>query len=258
MAPTMPSPRKLTRPGSFSAASKGYERRVRGGAIAAAACRMSGVGFTPEQLAAGEALFRRAWQFVKSVPRLEVLPPAERTEMCLAGRSNVGKSSLINRLVGRSLARTSNTPGRTQELNFYEVPGASLFLVDMPGYGFAEAPKANVEAWTSLVRDYLRGRRTLARVFLLLDVRRGLTPADLDLMGFLDTAAVSYQAVLTKVDKVKPTELTRVVAGVGKALETHPAAAQSVIATSAQSGAGVAELRAEIAALAAACGTRLG
>jgi len=219
---------------------------------------MSGVGFTPEQLAAGEALFRRAWQFVKSVPRLEVLPPAERTEMCLAGRSNVGKSSLINRLVGRSLARTSNTPGRTQELNFYEVPGASLFLVDMPGYGFAEAPKANVEAWTSLVRDYLRGRRTLARVFLLLDVRRGLTPADLDLMGFLDTAAVSYQAVLTKVDKVKPTELTRVVAGVGKALETHPAAAQSVIATSAQSGAGVAELRAEIAALATACGTHLG
>jgi len=219
---------------------------------------MSGVGFTPEQLAAGEALFRRAWQFVKSVPRLEVLPPAERTEMCLAGRSNVGKSSLINRLVGRSLARTSNTPGRTQELNFYEVPGASLFLVDMPGYGFAEAPKANVEAWTSLVRDYLRGRRTLARVFLLLDVRRGLTPADLDLMGFLDTAAVSYQAVLTKVDKVKPTELTRVVAGVGKALETHPAAGQSVIATSAQSGAGVAELRAEIAALATACGTHLG
>jgi GTP-binding protein len=219
---------------------------------------MSAARFTPTQLADGEALFRRPWQFVKGVPSLEVLPAAERTEMCLAGRSNVGKSSLINRLVGRALARTSNTPGRTQELNFYAAPGVALFIVDLPGYGFAEAPKPRVEAWTRLVRDYLRGRATLARVFLLIDARRGLTPADLDIMRLMDEAAVSYQGVLTKADKVKPTELARVVAATEQALGTHAAAAVGVLATSAQTGAGVPELRAEMAALAAAFGALAG
>jgi len=219
---------------------------------------MSAARFTPTQLADGEALFRRPWQFVKGVPSLEVLPAAERTEMCLAGRSNVGKSSLINRLVGRALARTSNTPGRTQELNFYAAPGVALFIVDLPGYGFAEAPKPRVEAWTRLVRDYLRGRATLARVFLLIDARRGLTPADLDIMRLMDEAAVSYHGVLTKADKVKPTELARVVAATEQALGTHAAAAVGVLATSAQTGAGVPELRAEMAALAAAFGALAG
>src|SRR5262245_12515921 len=154
---------------------------------------MTATSFTPDELAAGEALFRRPWHFLKSVPELTGLPGAERPEICFAGRSNVGKSSLINRLVGRTLARTSNTPGRTQELNFYAAPGVALFLVDLPGYGFAEAPKPRVEAWTRLVRDYLRGRATLARVFLLIDARRGLTPADLDIMRLMDEAAVAYQ-----------------------------------------------------------------
>jgi GTP-binding protein len=217
---------------------------------------MSAAHFTPAQLADGEALFRRPWQFVKGVPSLDVLPVAERTEMCLAGRSNVGKSSLINRLIGRALARTSNTPGRTQELNFYAAPGVALFIVDLPGYGFAEAPKPRVEAWTRLVHDYLRGRATLARVFLLIDARRGLTPADLDIIRLMDEAAVSYQGVLTKADKVKPTELARIVAATEQALGKHAAAAVGVLATSAQTGAGVPELRAEMAALAAAFGAR--
>jgi GTP-binding protein len=215
---------------------------------------MTVLGFTPEQLAAGEALFRRPWQFVKSVPHLAALPAGEHCEICVVGRSNVGKSSLINGLVGRTLARTSNTPGRTQEANFYEAPGVALFLVDLPGYGFAEAPKARVEAWTRLVRDYLRGRARLVRAFLLLDARRGLTPADLEMMRRLDEAAVSYQAVLTKIDKIKPTELARVLAAAGDALRRHPAAAAGLLATSAVTGAGLAELKAQIAQLAAASG----
>ena len=166
--------------------------------------------FTPDELAAGEALFNRPWQFVKSVPELQFLPAADRHEIALAGRSNVGKSSLINSLVKRrGLARTSNTPGRTQELNFFETPGLALYLVDMPGYGFAEAPKAKVEAWTKLVRDYLRGRVTLLRVFLLIDARHGLKSPDRAMMALLDEAAVSYQAVLTKGDKIKPPRLRR-------------------------------------------------
>src|SRR5262245_51453829 len=210
--------------------------------------------FTREQLAAGEALFRRPWQFVKGVPRLDLLPPAERTEMCFAGRSNVGKSSLINGLAGRTLARTSNTPGRTQELNFYELPGASLFLVDLPGYGYAGAPKRSVEAWNRLVGDYLRGRASLRRVFLLLDARRGLTRPDLAMLRLLDEAAVSYQAVLTKIDKLKASELAIVVGSTQEALKTHPAATLTLFATSAATGVGLAELKAEIADLALACG----
>ncbi len=211
--------------------------------------------FTPDELAAGEALFNRPWQFVKSVPELQFLPAAERHEIALAGRSNVGKSSLINSLVKRrGLARTSNTPGRTQELNFFETPGLALYLVDMPGYGFAEAPKAKVEAWTKLVRDYLRGRVTLLRVFLLIDARHGLKSPDRAMMALLDEAAVSYQAVLTKGDKIKPPRLAEAVATLQGELATHAAAYGQVLATSSQTGGGVDGMRAEIAALLAAHG----
>ncbi len=215
--------------------------------------------FTPDEIAAGEALFGRPWQFVLSAPSLDVLPPANRPEIAFAGRSNVGKSSLINALVKRrGLARTSNTPGRTQELNFFETPGVALYLVDMPGYGFAQAPKDKVEAWTRLVKAYLRGRPTLLRVFLLIDARHGLKQVDLDLMVMLDEAAVSYQGVLTKADKVKPHHLADTAAATRLALATHPAAFARLIVTSSQTGGGVDELRAEIAALAAAHGVYQG
>jgi GTP-binding protein len=211
--------------------------------------------FTPDELAAGEALFARPWRFVKSVPSLEFLPTADRREIAFAGRSNVGKSSLINALVRqRGLARASNTPGRTQELNFFEAPGVGLFLVDMPGYGFAEAPKDKVEAWTRLVRDYLRGRASLLRVLLLVDARHGLKSADLAVMRLMDEAAVSYQAVLTKADKVKPPRLAETLAAVAGELEGHAAAFARVLATSAQEGGGIPEFRAELAALVAAHG----
>ena len=215
--------------------------------------------FTPDELAAGEALFNRPWQFLKSAPDLQFLPDADRHEIAFAGRSNVGKSSLLNALVKRrGLARTSNTPGRTQELNFFEVPGISLFLVDMPGYGFAEAPKAKVEAWTRLVRDYLRGRAMLLRVFLLIDSRHGLKSVDRAMMALLDEAAVSYQAVLTKADKIKPPRLDDAMAVLQGELATHAAAYGRVLATSAQTGSGVDEVRAEIATLAAAHGVLKG
>lgn len=213
---------------------------------------MAQAAFTPEEIEAGEALFRRPWQFVKSVPSLEFLPDPDRPECAFAGRSNVGKSSLINALTRHGgLARTSNTPGRTQELNFFEVPGVPLFMVDMPGYGFAEAPKAKVEQWTRLVKDYLRGRATLARVFLLVDARHGLKPPDVAVMQLMDEAAVSYQAVLTKADKIKPAELARVGEKTAATLQAHAAAYPAMLATSSQTGAGIAELRAEIARLAA-------
>jgi GTP-binding protein len=220
---------------------------------------MPGQDFTADELAAGEALFARAWRFVRSVPSLEFLPPPDRTEVAFAGRSNVGKSSLINTLVGqRGLARTSNTPGRTQELNFFEAPGAALFLVDMPGYGFAKAPKEKVDAWTSLIKDFLRGRQTLVRVFLLVDARHGLKPPDLGMMELMDEAAVSYQVVLTKADKVKPQELARICEKTAEETAKHAAAYAVTLATSAQERTGIAELRAEVARLAAAHGGLVG
>jgi GTP-binding protein len=211
--------------------------------------------FTADEIAAGEALFCRPWQFVLSAPSLDILPASDRPEIAFAGRSNVGKSSLINALVKRrGLARTSNTPGRTQELNFFQTPGVPLYLVDMPGYGFAEAPKDKVEAWTRLVKAYLRGRPTLLRVFLLIDARHGLKKVDLGLMALMDEAAVSYQGVLTKADKVKPQHLAETAAAATEALAKHPAAFARLVVTSSQNGDGVDELRAEIAALAAAHG----
>ena len=214
--------------------------------------------FTAEEMAAGEALFSRPWQFVKSVPQLEFLPPAERREVAFAGRSNVGKSSLINALTRhRGLARTSNTPGRTQELNFFEVPGLAMYLVDMPGYGFAEAPKSKVDAWTRLVRDYLRGRPTLLRVFLLVDARHGLKSPDRAMMAMLDEAAVSYQVLLTKSDKIKPPRLAETMAQMHDQLATHAAAFARIIASSSQTGLGIDEARAEIATLATAHGVDL-
>ena len=199
-------------------------------------------------LTAGDTLFRQPWTFLKSAPAAEFLPEADRAEIAFAGRSNVGKSSVINALVNQhGLARTSNTPGRTQELNYFLTERAPLYLVDMPGYGFAEAPKAKVDAWTVLVRDYLAGRTTLARLFLLIDSRHGIKPLDEEVMGMLDTAAVVFEVVLTKIDKIKPEAVAGVKAATAAILARHPAAFPRLIATSSEKGFGLAELRAEIA-----------
>ena len=210
--------------------------------------------FTPEEMAAGEHAFTQDWMFLKSVPALEFLPDADRPEIAFAGRSNVGKSSLINAIVRKKgLARASNTPGRTQELNYFRATNLkpTFFVVDMPGYGFAEAPKAKVAAWTELVKDYLRGRPSLARVMLLIDARHGIKTVDRGIMDMLDEAAVTYQCVLTKADKISRADLQRVEEATVEAVRRHPAAYPEVIATSADTGHGLAEVRARITSIVA-------
>jgi len=199
----------------------------------------------------GRKLFAAEFKFIWASPAIKTLPPMAGVEIAFAGRSNVGKSSLINALTGRqALARTSSTPGRTQELIFFEGPGhAGLRLVDMPGYGYASAPKAKVASWTALIHQYLQGRSNLARVYVLIDARHGLKEVDLDVLKTLDRAAVSYQIVLTKADQIKPDELSQRIAEITAALSKHPAAFPSVLATSSETGAGIAELRAAIARL---------
>ena len=201
-----------------------------------------------ELIEQGRKLFSGDWRFVFAAPSIETLPPMAGTEIAFAGRSNVGKSSLINALTGRNaLARTSHTPGRTQELIFFEGPErAGLRLVDMPGYGYAAAPKAKVASWTALIHQFLLGRASLARVYVLIDARHGLKDVDRDVFKTLDKAAVSYQVVLTKADQVKPVELAPRIAETAAALAKHPAAFPKVLATSSRTGAGMPELRAAI------------
>jgi len=207
------------------------------------------MAFDEAALQAGSELFQSPCTFVKGVTRMDNLPAGDLGEIAFAGRSNVGKSSLLNALTGRkSLAKTSNTPGRTRELNFFAL-GELLFIVDMPGYGFARASKRHIRGWTKLVQDYLKGRASLLRVFLLIDSRHGLKSTDLDTLRLMDEAAVSYQAVLTKTDKLKASELERNASDLAAALARHPAAYPGLIATSARTGAGVNELRAAVAAL---------
>jgi len=200
----------------------------------------------PDLIEQGRRLFAGDWQFFWASPSVETLPPMAGIEVAFAGRSNVGKSSLINALTGRNaLARTSHTPGRTQELIFFEGPEQAGFrLVDMPGYGYAAAPKAKVASWTALIHRFLQGRSNLARVYVLIDARHGLKEVDLDVLKTLDRSAVSYQIVLTKADQIKPDALRARLAETVAGLAKHPAAFPEVLVTSSLRGDGMAELRA--------------
>ena len=198
---------------------------------------------------AGRLLFAGPVDFVKGVVAMSGLPAPDRPEVCFAGRSNVGKSSLINALTGRkSLARASNTPGRTQEINYFAL-GADRYMVDLPGYGYAEAPVAIVAKWQALLKSYLAGRQTLRRAFVLIDTRHGVKAADEEIMALLDRSAVTFQAVLTKADKVKEVEREKILDQVRGALAKHPAAYPEIIVTSSEKGWGIPTLRTVIATL---------
>jgi GTP-binding protein len=208
----------------------------------------------PALLEAGRHLFAQPCAFVAGIANLAQLPPAGLPEVAFAGRSNVGKSSLINALTGRSqLARISRTPGRTQQINMFDL-GGRLMLVDLPGYGFAQAPKSKVESWQRLIRTYLRGRAGLMRTCVLVDARHGLKPIDLEFMAMLGEAAVAYQLVLTKVDQVRRGELAELIESLRADLARKAGAHPEIIATSAHEGTGIARLRAALATLAMAAG----
>jgi GTP-binding protein len=205
--------------------------------------------FSSREIEAGRKLFAGDWNFVSAASSAASLPAMNNPEIAFAGRSNVGKSSLLNALTGRkALARTSHTPGRTQELIFFG-GDHRLTLVDMPGYGYASAPKAKIASWTELIHKFLQGRSSLARVYVLIDARHGLKDLDLDVFKTLDKSAVSYQVVLTKADQVKPAELAAKIAETTAALAKHPAAFPDVLATSSHSGTGMPELRAAMVRL---------
>ncbi len=203
--------------------------------------------FNAAALEEGRLLFARECTFLKGVVGIDHLPPPDRVEFAFAGRSNVGKSSLLNALTGRkNLARTSNTPGRTQEINFFSLGDDSLYLVDMPGYGYARTSKSKVQAWTQLIKDYLRGRVALRRVFVLIDARHGIKPNDTEILELLDTSAVSYQIVLTKADKVRGGGLDALLGNITVQLKKHPAAYPEPLLTSSVKGTGIPGLRATI------------
>lgn len=205
--------------------------------------------FSPYEIEEGRRLFARPASFMLGVVKMDGLPDEGPAEIAFAGRSNVGKSSLLNAITGQNgLARASNTPGRTREINYFDLEG-EMRLVDLPGYGYAKVSRKDVEAWTKLTRNFLRGRSVLRRVCLLIDSRHGLKSTDLEVMDLLDEAAVIYQIVLTKTDKIKPTALDIVLEKTAAAIARRPAAHPFIRATSSEKGDGIAELRADLAAL---------